>query len=99
MTGSLKHGVPAKIDAMKLTKANARKWQARWAVLAAVEREERSRQTLAQRGRAFRDLLEFTQALAIQQRRKSLTPAALRAVWKNRQPWMTLYASLEKREA
>ena len=25
---------------MKLTKASARKWQARWAVLAAVEREE-----------------------------------------------------------
>ena len=84
---------------MKLTKANAKKWQARWAVLAEIEREERSKQTLAQRGRAFRDLLEFAQALTAGQRREKPTPAALRAVWKNRQPWMTLYARWEKRGA
>lgn len=61
---------------MKLTKANAKKWQARWAVLAAVEREELRAMSVADKFRQTARLFH------IFPKRRTQPESILRAGWR-----------------
>lgn len=61
---------------MKLTKASARKWQARWAVIAAMEREELRALTVAEK---FRQTERLFRVFA---KRGTQPESVLRAGWR-----------------
>jgi hypothetical protein len=61
---------------MKLTKASARKWQARWVVIAAVEREELRALTVAEKFRQTERLFRLFP------KRGTQSESMLRAGWR-----------------